>query len=241
MGSLLLGTAAPVRVIQSRLATANELWVLDEQRLHRFTFSDTGVLAAAGSTPWTSGSETAFGADGVMGLLVRQGPDRVLVVRMREGPNSQACPYQLRPDGAFARTSGPCQSVSGMPVGLEEGVLWTRVGEFGQTNGQTLLRWVLTDGTLAEQGTLVLDAPVPGVGASLRPGFVVPDIRLGTHAGALSVLPVVSAEQRPLGLELLPPGASAPRELRTSSPRFYWEGDPRLNNGGTVVYERPAG
>jgi hypothetical protein len=241
MGSLLLGTAAPVRVVQSRLATANELWVLDEHRLHRFTFSDTGVLAAAGATPWTSGSETTFGADGVMGLLVRQGPDRVLVVRMREGPNSQACPYQLRPDGAFARTSEPCQSVSGMPVGLEEGVLWTRVGEPGQTSGQTLLRWVLRGGTLVEQGTLALDAPVPGVGASLRPGFVVPDIRLGTHASALSVLPVVSAEQSPLGLELLPAGASAPRELRTSSPRFYWEGAPRLNNGSTVVYERPAG
>ncbi|MFP2906854.1 hypothetical protein ACLESD_17770 [Pyxidicoccus sp. 3LFB2] len=241
-GSLLLGTQAPVRVVQSRLASENELWLLDDQRLHRFTFSDTGVLASAGATVWTSGSEQALGTDGVLGLLVRDAlaPDRVLVVRMKERPNSQACPYQLGPTGAFVPASAPCLTLPGMPVGLEEGVVWTRVGEPFQATGQTLRRWVLSGGVLAEQGSLVLDASVEGITTSLRPGFALPDIRLGTHVGAASVLPVGHPDESPLGLERLPAGTTVPRERRTISPRFYWEGDTRLNTGSTVVYERPA-
>ncbi|WP_164011630.1 hypothetical protein [Pyxidicoccus trucidator] len=240
-GSLLLGTAAPVRVVQSRLASEHELWVLDDQRLHRFTFSDTGVLAAAGATSWTAGDEAILGTDGVVGLLVRESLDRVLVVRMRQRPNSQACPYQLGPDGAFAPTGAPCLALPGTPVGLEEGVVWTRVGEPFQATGQTLHRWVLSGGSLAEQGTLVLDSPADAVDAALRPGFVLPDIRLGMLAGATSVLPVGSSVQSPLGLERLPTSARAPRELRALSPRFYWEGDTLQSNGSTKVYERPAG
>ncbi len=213
--------------------------MLDELRLHRFTFSNTGVLAAAGATAWTSGGELTFGSDAVLGLLVRSTLDRVLVVRTKDSFNSQLCPYRLGTDGAFAPESTPCQSLPGTPVGLEEGVLWTRVGQPFQATGQTLRRWTFSGTTVAEAGTLALDAPVEGVFASLRPGFVLPDIRLGGSAS--SVLPVVYPEQSPLGLELLPNGSTAPRELRAMSSRFYWEGDARLNNGSTLVYERPAG
>jgi hypothetical protein len=240
-GSLLLSLTAPVMTIQSRLASERELWVLDSQRLHRFTFSDTGVLAAAGATPWTSGSERPLGTDSASGLLVRMSTDRVRVVRITTWPNSESCPFQLGPDGAFAATGEPCLPLPGQPVGFEEGVVWTRVGEPFQAAGQTLRRWVVSGDTLVEQGTLVLDGQIEAVVSPLRAGFIVPDIRLGTHAGAFSVLPVVSPEQGPLGLELLPGNPALGTELRLVSPRFYWEGDNRVNNASTVVYERSAG
>lgn len=239
-GSLLLSASAPLSTVQSRLASENELWVLDNLRLHRFTFTDTGVLAAAGAVLWPSGSEVSFGTDSAAGLLVRAAADRVLVVRMKQYPNSQACPYRLGTDGAFEAAKEPCQELPGQPVGYEEGVVWTRVGEPFQSTGQTLRRWVLSDGALVEQGTLVLDSQVEGVTSALRAGFVVPDIRLGTLSTSLAVLPVVTPDQGPLGLELLPGNTSLASELRTASPRFYWEGDSR-NNLSTLVYERPSG
>lgn len=237
-GSLLLRTVGPLQSIQGRLASERELWVLDLQRLHRFIFTDTGVLDAAGSTRWTSDREQAFGVDLVTGVLVRTSPDRVLVVRSTQRPNSEACPFKVGPDGAFAATGEPCLPLPGLPVGYEEGVLWTRSGEPFQTAGQTLQRWVVSDGTLVEQGSLVLDTRIEGVTSPLRAGFIVPDLRLGTFPVAYSALPVASPEQGPLGLELLPDTATLGTELRTVSPRFYWEGDIRQNNASTVVYER---
>ncbi|QSQ20973.1 hypothetical protein JY651_38085 [Pyxidicoccus parkwayensis] len=240
-GSLLLSTSAPVTTIQSRLATQNELWVLDSQRLHRFVFTEAGVLAAAGATTWISGTETPFGTDNTLGLLVRVSSERVLVVKMTPLADSQACSFQLESDGAFAATGEPCLPLRGTPVGYEDGVVWMRAGAPFQAGGQTLQRWAVSDGTLMEQGSLVLDSRVEGVVTALRAGFLVPDVRLGFLPTSFSVLPVVSASQGPLGLEILPGTASLASELRTVSPRFYWEGDNRVSGASTVVYERPAG
>ena len=226
-GSLLLSLTAPVTTIQSRLASERELWVLDSQRLHRFTFSGHRRPRRRGRHPVDLGRRGPIGTDSASGLLVRTSMDRVRVVRITAWPNSEACPFQLGPDGAFAATGEPCLPLPGLPVGFEEGVVWTRVGEPFQAAGQTLRRWVVSGDTLVEQGTLVLDGQIEGVVSPLRAGFIVPDIRLGTHAGAFSVLPVVSPEQGPLGLELLPGNPALGTELRFVSPRFYWEGDNR--------------
>jgi hypothetical protein len=238
-GSLLTSPEEPVKVIQSRLATENELLVLDNLFLHRFTFTDTGVLDAAGATVWTDGGPKSFGVDGAMGLLVRMAEDRVRVVWMDETLDSQACPFQRGPDGVYTAASEPCQPLSGRPVGYAEGLVWTRSGDAltrrqGQGQGQTLHLWRAREGTLVEEGTLVLDAPVESLLSPLRVGFLVPSIRLGTSA----MWPVMTPGQGSLGLESLPGTASLPLELRTVSPRFYWEGDSRQSNGSTVVFER---
>ncbi|MCP3136514.1 hypothetical protein [Pyxidicoccus xibeiensis] len=238
-GSLLVNTS--VRTIQSRLATEDELLVLDDANLHRFTFTDAGVLAAAGATSWLQGANVPFGVDSVSAVLVRTSERQVRVVKMGPASASLACPFELGPDGKFVATDEPCLPLPGTPVGLEDGILWTRVGSPNQAPfAQTLHRWVASDGTLEEEGTLAVDSPVEEVSSPLRPGFVVPDIHLGFHPGAFSVLPVVSPESKegPLGLEVLPINAAIPRELRGASPRFYWEGDNRQTTGTTVVYER---
>ncbi|NMO17642.1 hypothetical protein HPC49_15215 [Pyxidicoccus fallax] len=239
-GSLLLN-ASPLTV-QSRLATENELLVLDNQTLHRFTFTDTGVLAASGTTRWATTPTTAFGVDSVTGLLVRVAADRLMVVQMQRLPDSRACPFQLGPDGVYTAAPEPCQALPGQPVGYAEGAVWTRVGDpFRTPFAQTLHLWVARNGTLDEQGTLALDSPVQPLLSPLRAGFLIPDIQLGQYAGAFSVVPVVPSRPGPLGMERLPGTPGLSQELRTVSPRFYWEGDSRLSNGTTLVFERPAG
>ncbi|MBZ4420795.1 hypothetical protein [Myxococcus sp. RHSTA-1-4] len=239
-GSLLLSQSLPA--IQSRLATENELLVLDARSLHRFTFTDTGVLAAAGATPWPSGATVPFGIDSVTGLLVRVAEDRLMVVQMERAPDSRACPFQLGPDGVYTAAPEPCQPLPGLPVGYAEGTVWTRVGDpFQAPFGQTLHLWKARKGALVEQGTLALDAPVQGVLSPLRAGFIIPDVQLGSYPGAFSVMPVEPTLPGPLGLERLPGTSSLAQELRTVSPRFYWEGDNRPTNGSTVIFERPAG
>jgi hypothetical protein len=233
-GSLLLNQVTTLKVIQSRLATESELWVLDNQHLHRFTFTATGVLAASPAVLWNTGRRASFGLDSVLGLLVRAAADRVLVVQLVEGQlsNSLACPFRLGLNGAFAATGEPCQPVPGMPVGFEEGVLWTRVLD----QGQTLHRWEVAAGKLAEQGSLVLDISVAPLGEPLRPGFIIPRLHMMSAVGPGAAAPVMSLERRTLGLELLPDTAFA--GFDALSPRFYWDGDPRLNSGGTEVHER---
>jgi hypothetical protein len=247
-GSLLLG--ASLLTIHSRLATENELLVLDSLDLHRFTFTDSGVLAAAGRTVWAPSGARTFGVDSAAGLLVRLAEDRLGVVQMERPPDSRACHFQLQPSGAYAAviTAGPngpqplCQPLPGTPVGYEEGTLWTRVGDpFRPPFAQTLHLWRAQDGSLVEQGNVVLDAPVEGILSSLRPGFVIPDIRLGTAPGAFSVVPLAPSRPGPLGLERLPGTPSLSQELRTVSPRFFWEGDSRQLNGSTLVFERTTG
>ncbi|MFP2926761.1 hypothetical protein ACLESO_16490 [Pyxidicoccus sp. 3LG] len=249
-GSLLLNQATVVKVIQSRLATENELLLLDSEHLHRFTFTDTGVLASAGDTNWLVNPQRpqdpaeplrTFGLDGVTGLLVHVAEDRVRVVKMpTASTGSVACPFQVGTEGSFVAEDEPCLPLPGTPVGLEEGVVWTRVGSPNQTPfAQTLHRWgVSEEGTMEEEGTLVLDSPVALVESPLRPGFIVPDTHLGSYPGAYFVLPVVTSKDGPLGLELLPGNAAISPELRGASSRFYWEGDTRPTTGTTVVYER---
>ncbi|AEI63269.1 hypothetical protein [Corallococcus macrosporus] len=238
-GSLLLSQRDTVTVIQSRLATEDELWVLDSERLHRFAFTPEGVVTGATPTPWGLSNRLPFGADLVLGLLVRLGPDTVSVVQMTPEPDSHACTYRLGPDGAFVALEVACQRLPGVPAGIEDGAVWTRVDSLLLTQpGQTLYRWAAVDGALAERGTLVVDTPLELVSAPLRPGFALPFITWRQPRTA-SAVPVAPASQGPLGLELLPGNADLSSGLRTLSPRFYWEADVSQGGAGTRVYERP--
>ncbi|QDE80403.1 MULTISPECIES: PPC domain-containing protein [Myxococcus] len=239
-GSLLLNQRDTVKVIQSRLATADELWVLDSERLHRFAFTPEGVVTGAAPTPWGRVNQLPFGVDMVLGLLVRLGPDTVSVIQATQDPDSRACTFRLGPDGAFVASEAPCQRLPGVPAGIEDGAVWTRVDSLLLPQpGQTLYRWAAVDGALTERGTLVVDAPLELVSAPLRPGFAIPFIQW-RQSRVGSAVPVPPESQGPLGLELLPGNADLSPGLRTLSPRFYWEAGGGQGLGGTRVYERRA-
>ncbi|WP_426756467.1 hypothetical protein [Myxococcus sp. Y35] len=238
-GSLLLGQRDTVTVIQSRLATEDELWVLDSQHLHRFTFTPEGVVTGAAPTPWGFVNQLPFGVDLVLGLLVRAGPDTALVVQMTPEPNSRACAFQVGPTGGFVTSEAPCQSLPGVPAGIEDGAVWTRVDNaFLPQPGQTLYRWAAENGVLTERGTLMVDSPIELVSAPLRPGFALPFLQWRQSRAA--AVPVVPQAPGPLGLELLPGNVDLASGLRTISPGFYWEADVGLGINGTRVYERGA-
>jgi hypothetical protein len=239
-GSLLLSQTAPLRIIQSRLASEQELWVLDDQLLHRFVFTDAGVLAATPAARWTAGRRLPFALDAVSGLLVRVAPDRVLVAQVEETRpvDTLLCPFRLGPDGSFSATAETCQRVPGMPVGYEEGVLWTRVLD----GGQVLHRWGASEGWLAERGTLAFDLSVSALAEPLRAGFCLPIIRMisGNLPAAAAPVALTSASGQPtLGMELLP--GMSPSGFNTLGPRFYffWMND-SASSGGTLVFNRSA-
>jgi hypothetical protein len=235
-GSLLLTQPVTVKIIQSRLATESELWVMDNQHLHRFIFTSTGVLTSASAASWPAGRRVPFGLDGVEGLLVSVAPDRVLAVQVEEARpfDSLACPFRLGPDGAFGAMAEPCQRLPGSPVGYEDGVLWTRVS----SPGQTLYRWAVSGGRLVEQGSLSFDPLVPTVSEPLRPGFTVPIVSIpnGVEPGIAAPVPRPTTPAT-LALELLP--ATGPLGWNTLGPRFYffWTAD-GVGDAGTRVYER---
>lgn len=242
-GSLLLNPQAPVTEIQSRLATQSELWVLGMHHLHRFTFTDTGVLTTGPAVLWATGPLTSFGLDGVRGLLVRSGEDRVLLVQVHlvQGPgfvrfDTLACPFALTPGpaGGFAATNEPCQPIPSAPVGYEEGVLWTA----SRPDSQTLHRWELSEGKLVERASMVLGQLMLPF-APLRAGFTVPAVRPPQPGSATIATPVHFPQDTTLGLEQLP---DTPLTAVTAlSPRYYFHGTTDAQPGpGTLVYERPA-
>ena len=174
-GALLLSQRDTMTLIQSRLATEDELWVLDTEHLHRFVFTSEGVVTGTTPTPWGHPNRMPFGVDLVQGVLVRTGPTEVQVIQMAPGPDSLACAFQVGPAGGFVASETACQDVPGVPAGTEYGALWTRVDNNASPQpGNTLYRWAAERGALVERGTLMVDAPIELVSAPLRPGAALP-------------------------------------------------------------------
>ncbi|HZI09176.1 MAG TPA: hypothetical protein VE153_02230, partial [Myxococcus sp.] len=208
--------------------------------LHRFVFTNAGVLTAAPAGRWLPGRRLPFALDAVSGLLVRVAPDRVLVAQVEEARpvDTLLCPFRLGLDGSVSATAETCQRVPGTPVGYEEGVLWTRALD----GGQVLHRWGVSGGWLAERGALAFDLSVSTLAEPLRAGFSIPIIHMisGNLPAAAAPVALTSAAGQPtLGLELLPGMSSS--GFNTLGPRFYffWMND-STSSGGTLVFNRSA-
>ncbi|NTX10089.1 hypothetical protein HUA76_04785 [Myxococcus sp. CA056] len=241
-GSLLLSTTTGVKVIQSRLASENELVVLDAELLHRFVFTDTGVLESPTPAFWATGQpRIPFGLDSAVGLLVRAAEDQVLVVS-QPGPidNSTACTFKVGADGAFLPEGLLCALVRGRPVGMEDGILWTQVGVNIPTlnAGRMLHRWGISEGRLEERNALILDASIAVADAPLRGGFTVPALYAVPRKNTALTRPRVLPDRSALGLELMPTNMPLAEGARATSPRFHWGGDSRPTVGFTTVYEQ---
>ncbi|MFY1824851.1 hypothetical protein ACN47A_02980 [Myxococcus fulvus] len=232
----LLTDALSTRPLQARLASENELVVLDSEQLHRFVLTDAGVLTAPPSTPWwVTGTPGRFGRERSTGLLVRASAERVLVVSMRLGAqDSQACPFELSAQGSLLPvTDEPCAPLRGRPVGLEDGILWTLVGS---AQPQILYRWAREGDRLEQDGALGLELSL-GVGdAFLHLGPTVPILYSAT-GGASPARPRRLSGRPLLGLEFLPTNFPLADGSRDNSPRFYWGGDSRPLGGFTTLYE----
>jgi hypothetical protein len=237
----LLTDALGTRPLQARLASENELVVLDSERLHRFVLTDAGVLTAPPSTPWWgTATPGRFGRDQSTGLLVRASARRVLVLSMLRGAqDSQACPFEPSVEGSLLPvTDEPCAPLRGRPVGLEDGALWTLLGSAQPLFPErTLYRWTLEGGRLEQDGALGLELSLGVTEAFLHLGPTVPTLYSTTGEARLSQPRRLSG--RPvLGLELLPTHFPLSEGSRDASPRFYWGGDSRPLGGFTTVYEQ---
>lgn len=192
----------------ARLATANELLLLDDTHLHRYTFSEEEGLRAMGSTPVPPSRLATFN-DGMPSLLMRAG-ERLLVVRIAEAPPPtsmaiEACPYQVDAAGAPRPVPDePCHSVPGLPAGHEEGVLWARAAF--DTERLELLRYSAASGRLRLDGVLEMTSSFQLQGARrLRTtGFGVPVVSSATGASGSHAVPRWRAETGTVVLELLP-------------------------------------
>ncbi|WP_284662543.1 hypothetical protein [Myxococcus sp. SDU36] len=235
-------TGAPAEASpHARLATANELLLLDDTRLHRYVFSEEEGLRAMGSTP-VPPSRLATFSDDMPSLLMRAG-ERLLVVRIAEAPPPatmaiEACPYQLDAEGTpEAVPDEPCHSVPGLPAGHEDGVLWARAAS--GTERLELLRYSAASGRLRLEGVLEMTASfqVQGARRLRTTGFGVPVIAAATSASGAYAVPRWRAETGTVVLELLP----SPPERQppcVSGRYFYLEHWNILY--GVKVYARPS-
>ncbi|MCP3063005.1 hypothetical protein LXT21_29940 [Myxococcus sp. K38C18041901] len=228
--------------LQGRLASEDELVVLDSERLHRFVLTDAGVLTMPPSTPWRKpGVQGRFGRAQSTGLLVRASAQRVLVVSLTGpgSPDSQACPFEPSEEGVLLPVTGePCAPLRGIPVGLEDGALWTLVGSAQPLFPErTLYRWTLVGDRLTQDGALGLEMSLGVVEGSLHLGPTVPTLYSTTGEARLSQ-PRRLSGQPVLGLELLPTHFPLSEGSRDTSPRFHWSGDSRPLGGFTTLYEQ---
>jgi hypothetical protein len=219
----------------SRLATEDELVMLDTTAITRVTFAQGQGLTAWPPFRLPSRYRGAFGSDFIEGLLLRSG-ERLLWVSASLTPAvefvSSVCPLRLGAEGGFVADELPCQTVPGMPIGSEPGVLWLRTGELRPGGSDprftmdVLTRWVVRDGRLVEAGALRLRDAASTLRGRLSYGPVVPTLASGlTPYAALPGWRPAPGELEP-GLELeLFPASLGPR----ANPRFFWN-----NLSGTV-------
>lgn len=233
------GPGGPVQAVVALLATEDELLVHNEQFLYRYTFTEGRIRSAPAASvlPMTA---FPFGSDGVTALLVRAGP-RVLVVSRSQDTTAftvqtRVCAFEARTaTGSYTRAlEEPCQQLEGEPGGFEDGVLWTRTATFAtNTTEQTLRRYVVVNGRLAEEGALVLDGQLTVDSPFLRPGATVPVV-YGMGTVGPYALPRWNPEQHQLGLELSPTLSGAFAWHRGQ--RFLWLDAPGA--GGVAVFPR---
>jgi hypothetical protein len=234
-------TNSPYPGPYARLATPDELVLLSDSLLHRYTFTESGGIATGPTTAWVrSGGTRYFGGDSVGGVLVRAGT-RLLVVGIIQDPRTfesrtQACPFQPGIAGGYVSVPGEaCQDLSGEPVGYEEGVVWTRTFDTSSPVLQEALhRFAVTGDRLVETGALALEGQFASFPTMLRPGPALPHLAAGT-SGAYAA-PRWNPETGRVELELTPLrlGAEAPHIQE----HFIWMN--ALDGSGLVVYPRSS-
>jgi hypothetical protein len=207
------------------LAREDELLVLHASWLQRFTFS-AGTLTSTGLTPWDEVQATFMSNEQPLGFLVRAGDTLAVVGR---GPllrnegfmiGTRACTYHLV-NGSYVRTKEvACQEMTGMPEGIEDGVLWVRetgtIPIGGASPSETVRRYVLTQGRFEEQGSLLLGPAIQIISSLLR-STSVPVFGIGQPSPRL-VVPTWRPAQRDLVLELVDRDLVSPSVSST----FFW-------------------
>lgn len=140
------------------LASDGELVALTAQVLHRFTFAGE-ALQRTGMTGWETDERFFAGPLEPRAFLVRAGDVLATVQHSLTDQGvqvSRACTYQLD-GGAYTRTAAPCQTLTGLPTGVEDGVLWT--AEQTQTVGfapiLVVRRFTLGPGGFAQQASMM--------------------------------------------------------------------------------------
>lgn len=231
----------PYPAHHSRLATPDELVVLSDMLLHRYTFTEAGDIATEPTTRWLGPGALAFGGDSVSGLLLRTGTGLLLVSRNQDPRTfevrAQACPFRVGAGGSYVPVSNEaCQALPGDPVGYEDGVLWTRT--FATSTSvmmETLHRFTLTGGRLEESGAVALEGQLVINVPPLRPGPALP--HLGAH-GAFEpfAMPRSTPVTGRVELELAPTVLG--RGLPGIGERFVWL---NISDGsGIAVYPRSS-
>ncbi|WP_002637508.1 hypothetical protein [Myxococcus hansupus] len=222
----------------TRLATEDELLLLDDTHLHRYAYTEEAGLRFTGATLMPYPRLATFGD--MPSLLIRAG-ERFLVVRIAEDATTrdfvtEACPYQVGAEGAPEAVSDePCHQVPGLPVGYEEDVLWARAGSVPEQ--LTLHRYSAASGRLVLEGVLSMDALFQAQGPNLRPGFGSPLVFVPTSVDARYALPSWDAGARTLELALLP-SQNGYQPPRVGGRYFHAE---RWNSiYGVKVYARPS-
>ncbi|MFP2908749.1 hypothetical protein ACLESD_27610 [Pyxidicoccus sp. 3LFB2] len=227
----------------ARLATPDELVVLGDAFLHRYTFTEAAGVDAAPTTGWVpEEAPLAFGGDLARGLLVRAGARLLVVTRTSDPrtfePRTFACPYRPGNSGDYRPVQGEaCHTLVGEPVGYEEGVVWTHTFiSSGPTPVSLLRRYTATSGRLQEEGAFTLDGQFILNRPSLRPGPALPFLT-PLSSSAPFVGPRWDATRGLLELELLPEhlGASAPQ----LGEHFLWMTG-SFNGTGIRVYPRQS-
>lgn len=224
-----------------RLAAEDELLVLAGNTFTRITFTEAQGLTPVETVRWQT--ETTFpvgGADSLGGVLVRAGPDRLLVAGMMRDTSTfsnvlQACAYERAPDSPYARTAEPCQLLPGSVVGFEDGVLWTSTSQSTNSGvSEQVHRLEVVEGLLRETGSLVLGGQLQVARVALGQGPTTP-MFLAFGNSRPQAVARWDASSRELGLELLPTLDGG--QVRASA-RYLW--GPPVGGMGTWVYARAS-
>ncbi|NMO15589.1 hypothetical protein HPC49_44150 [Pyxidicoccus fallax] len=229
----------------SRGATPEELLLVRNGSLYRYTFSESGGVASAPTTvlSFIDASSSMMGNDSTSALLLRTGA-RLLVVGSARDPRTfesrtVVCPYELDTLGAYAPVLDiPCQAPEGNVVGYEADVLWTTTTEFSAGQSKvTLHRYPAASGRLVAEGTLALNGGITAYPSSLRPGPILPILR-STGSYVPAVMARWNATTGLVDLEVAP-GAGSTSDVSYFGERFIWV-EHQGGTGGVTVYARPS-
>ncbi|WP_224245704.1 hypothetical protein [Hyalangium gracile] len=222
------------------VAVAEELVVLHQHSLVRYTFQD-GDLEAGAAEPWTR-PIAQIQSHSPYAALVRNGDWLAVATRARLGNDSavQVCRHQLL-SGRFQRAPGECLLLPGEIYGFEPGILWTKDPPVPAPSGLTMgliRRWVWAQGQLQEQGSLSIGANiVPLATPLMRPSAVPIVARTDSALWKPYIAGVVTwvPRQKTLVLEALDTKLFSPY----ASHGFYWGTEVSSSTSSTWVRIRP--